>query len=238
MELLERTPYLTELGGLLRQAADGQGHVAFLGGEAGVGKTSLVRRFCDDAREAARVLTGACDPLSTPRPLGPLLDIAAVVGGELDRLVASAARREQVFGAFLAELSGGGKPTLVAIEDAQWADAATLDLLRYLGRRLGSTRALLLVTFRDDELGPRHPLRLAMGDLATADAVRRLTLLPLSIDAVRTLAAGSGIDSDALHRHTGGNPFFVTEVLAAGGGVTATLRYAVHGRSSSVRAEA
>ncbi|MGH2562862.1 MAG: ATP-binding protein, partial [Thermomicrobiales bacterium] len=86
MELLERTPYLRELDGLLREAAAGRGRLVLLGGEAGVGKTSLVRRFASEAHPTARVLAGACDPLSTPRPLGPLLDIAAAVGGDLGRL--------------------------------------------------------------------------------------------------------------------------------------------------------
>jgi predicted ATPase len=107
MELLERTPYLNQFGDLLRQTACGTGRLVLLGGEAGVGKTALVRRFCDDVGGAARVLTGVCDPLSTPRPLGPLLDIAAVVGGDLDHLARVAARRERLFGAFLAELSSG-----------------------------------------------------------------------------------------------------------------------------------
>jgi DNA-binding CsgD family transcriptional regulator/tetratricopeptide (TPR) repeat protein len=238
MELLERAPYIDELGGLLRQAVSGRGRLVLLGGEAGVGKTALVRRFCDDMGRAVRVLTGACDPLSTPRPLGPLLDIAAVVGGELDRLVHPTARRDRLFGAFLAELARGSPAALVVVEDAHWADEATLDLLRFLGRRVGSVPALLLVTYRDDEVGPKHPLRLVLGDLATSDSVRRLTLAPLSADAVRALAAGSDLDPVALHRLTGGNPFFVTEVLAAGtAGIPPTVRDAVLTRSARLSPE-
>jgi predicted ATPase len=178
------------------------------------------------------VLYGACDPLSTPRPLGPLLDVAAA-GSDLARLLHDGARRDQLFGAFLAELARGAEPVLAVIEDAHWADEATLDLLRFLGRRLDPVRALMIITYRDDEVGPRHPLRLVMGDLATAESVRRLTLLPLSLTAVRTLAAGGDLDPVALHRQTGGNPFFVTEVIGAGiPGIPPTVRDAVLARAA------
>jgi DNA-binding CsgD family transcriptional regulator len=232
MNLLERDRFLAELDGLLREAAAGQGHLVLVGGEAGVGKTALVGSFCATARGRARVLIGACDPLSTPRPLGPLQDIAVIAGGELDRLLERGAPRDRLFRACLAEFGGGLMPTLAVVEDAHWADEASLDLLRFLGRRIDGTRALLVVTYRDDEVGPRHPLRLVLGDLATAQAVRRLSLPPLSEGAVRTLAVGSGLDPGELHRLTGGNPFFVTEILAAGKrGLPATVRDAVLARA-------
>ena len=121
MELLERASHLTELSDLLQQAAAGQGCLVLLGGEAGVGKTALVHRFCEDAA-SARVLAGSCDPLSTPRPLGPLLDIAATTGGELDRLAHAATPRHLLFSAFLAELDRKPSPTLAVFEDVHWAD--------------------------------------------------------------------------------------------------------------------
>ena len=214
MRLLEREPYLTELGGLLRQSGSGQGSLVFLGGEVGVGKTALVRQFREATPPETRVLLGYCDPLSTPRPLGPLLDIAADLDGALEPLAVAAAPRHRLFSAFLAELSRGHRPTLAVIEDVHWADEATLDLLRFLGRRLGSAHGLVIATYRNDEIGPTHPLQLVLGDLATAPAVRRLTLVALSVAGVRMLAEGSGQDPAVLHRQTGGNPFFVTEVLA------------------------
>ena len=105
--------------------------------------------------------------------------------------------------------------TVLVVEDAHWADAATLDLLRYLARRLGAAPVLVVVTYRDDELGPVHPLRLVAGDLATSAVVRRLRLAPLSLGAVAVLAGPDGPDPAALYERTRGNPFFVTEVLAA-----------------------
>ena len=113
------------------------------------------------------------------------------------------------------ELGGSLMPTLAVIEDAHWADEATLDLLRFLGRRLNAVRALLIVTYRNDEVGLKHPFRLLLGDLATTMTIRRLDLTPLSEDSIRALAEGSGRDPTALHQLTGGNPFFASEVLAA-----------------------
>jgi DNA-binding CsgD family transcriptional regulator/tetratricopeptide (TPR) repeat protein len=215
MPLLERDLYLVELEARLSDATVGRGHMVLLGGKAGVGKTALVTRLAEVMKGRATVLIGACDPLSTPRPLGPLLDIAPSVGGALARALRDDTGRERVFTAFLATLTSARRPILVVFEDVHWADDATLDLLRYLGRRIGQSRAILIATYRDDELGPKHPLRTLIGDLATASTAQRMTLTPLSERAVRVLAEASGMDPVALHRRTAGNPFFVTEVLAA-----------------------
>ena len=233
MTLLEREHALEALFRWQRRAASQAGCLLFLGGEAGVGKTVFVKQACASLRGDVDILQGACDPLSTPRPLGPLIDMASALGGRLAHLLddVDLGRRDRIFAALLARLSSD--PMLVVFEDAHWADEATLDLLRFLGRRISSTRSLLVVTHRDDELGPQHPLRLVTGDLATSPDVKRLSLAPLSEAAVRRLAEdhGTEIDPGELHRLTGGNPFFVTEVLAAGAhGVPATVRDAVLAR--------
>src|SRR5262249_10085867 len=134
-------------------------------------------------------LEGACDALSTPRPLGPLADIATTIGGELERQLSGGGSRSGVFDALMAELAREPGPTLMAFEDVHWADEATLDLLRFLGRRLSATRTLLIATYREDEVGPDHPLRIVMGDLASS-AVSRLSLVPLTPEAVARLAIG------------------------------------------------
>jgi DNA-binding CsgD family transcriptional regulator/tetratricopeptide (TPR) repeat protein len=229
MELLERDQALEELRCLLRQADAGRGCLLFLGGEAGVGKTSLLRRFIAEAQDSVRALVGHCDALSTPRPLGPLFDIG---DSALTRLLDEHAPRDLLFRTLLSRLTSRTRGTLLAIEDAHWADEATLDLLRYLGRRVTGTRALTIVTYRNDEVGPRHPLRRLLGDLATVDSVQRLDLPPLSAESVKALATGSGLDAAALHERTHGNPFFVTEVLAAGGEIPPSVRDAVLARAS------
>ncbi|MFN8540471.1 MAG: LuxR C-terminal-related transcriptional regulator [Thermomicrobiales bacterium] len=233
MNLLERDAFVAAFGHYLRESAAGQGSMLFLGGEAGVGKTTLSHHFRQGLGPSARAFTGVCDPLSTPRPLGPLVDIADAMHGDVARQLAAGAPRDQVFRAFLGALAAGSAPTLIVFEDVHWADEATLDLLRFLGRRIATTRAFLLATYRDDEVGPTHPLRIVLGDLATAASVHRRSLSPLSAQAVRTLAEGSDLDPDELYRQTAGNPFFVTEVLAGGGqGIPATVRDAVLARAA------
>ena len=124
-------------------------------------------------------------------------------------------------------------------EDAQWADGATVELLRFLARRIGGRNILVVVTYRDDEIAADHPLRLLLGDLATAATVHRVALRPLSEAAVGEMAAGSERDAAALHRLTGGNPFFLTEVLAAEAEhVPATIGDAVLARAARLSPEA
>ncbi len=214
-ELLERETHLRTLRSHLMHAATGKGSLVLVGGEAGIGKSVLVRRFCEDASSGTRMLFGACDPMQTPRPLGPLLDMAQALGPQLITALDQGNARERVFRLLLEELRR--RPTVAVLEDVHWADDATLDLLRFLGRRLGGTRAVVIATYRRDEVGPRHPLRAALGDLASSSDVARLSLGPLSREAVRRLAAGSGVDPDELYRLTAGNPFFATEVVATAG---------------------
>jgi predicted ATPase len=236
--LLERDASIGVLDGLLAEAKGARGRLVLLGAEAGGGKTTLVQHFCQRVGSSTRVLVGACDPLSTPRPLGPLIDIAAAAGGRLAQTLLDARPRAEVFGAVLDQLTSLPGPTVIVFEDIHWADEATLDLLRFLGRRLGATRALLIATYREDELSPTHPVRVMMGDLATT-AVRRLSLAPLSEQAVEQLAEGSALDAGFLYRLTGGNPFFLTEVLAVGGrGVPPTVRDAVLARVARLSAAA
>jgi DNA-binding CsgD family transcriptional regulator len=222
MELIERGAYLAALGEHLGSAVAGHGRLVLVGGEAGVGKTSLVRAFTEEQGDKARVVWAACDGLFTPEPLSPIEELAP----ELDR---TGGRRE-VFAAALAQL--GSRTTIAVVEDVHWADEATLDLLRFLGRRLDGSTVLLIATYRDDEIGPQHPLRLVLGDVESA---RRIALPPLTADGVHTLAEGSGVDPQELYRQTGGNPFFVTEVLAAGGtGVPSSVRDAVLARAARI----
>jgi DNA-binding CsgD family transcriptional regulator/tetratricopeptide (TPR) repeat protein len=253
MELLERGAFLGSLESWLAAARNGEGCMVLVGGEAGIGKTALARAFCDRHATDARVLWGACDALRTPRPLGPLLDIAREVGGELASVVAAEPSRHRLFAAFLDLLASAGAPdspghppgvprtppVLAVVEDAHWADEATLDLLVFVGRRVAGTSAMVVVTYRDDEVGPEHPLGTVIGDLATARWVHRLELPALTREAVATLARPQGIDPDRLHQTTGGNPFFVTEVLAAPRRqVPPTVRDAVLARAARLSPEA
>jgi DNA-binding CsgD family transcriptional regulator/tetratricopeptide (TPR) repeat protein len=229
--LLERGPFLEVLRSHLSDAEHGSGRLVLLGGEAGIGKTSLVDAFCREQAVRVRMLRGACDAYSTPRPLGALQDMASSLGDDLDQLIEAGAGPRAVFGGVLAQLASRGRTNLVVFEDVHWADEGTLDLLRFLARRLEPTRSLVIATYRDDEVGPRHPLTVLMGDIATSPCLRRMTLPRLSMHAVTSLAEGSGVDPGNLFRQTDGNPFFVTEVLAAGtAGIPPTVRDAVLAR--------
>ncbi len=232
MELLEREQYEDTLGAALLEARNGTGRTVLIGGEAGVGKTALVEHFVAERGRSARVLWGACDALLTPRPLGPLHDIIRQAPADLGKLLDSDGDWLAVASAILAWLARGASPTVVVVEDAHWADEATLDLLRFLGRRMAQTRAMLIITYRDDELGPQHPLRRVLGDLP-ARATIRLTLPRLSEAAVDRLARQAGRPVEGLYAATGGNPFFVTEVLAhEAEDLPATVRDAVLGRAA------
>jgi DNA-binding CsgD family transcriptional regulator/tetratricopeptide (TPR) repeat protein len=211
MELLERERLLLDLHEWLRGAVERGGCIVLVAGEAGIGKTVLLQEFVHQQRDA-RVLWGACDALFTPRPLAPLHDIARQTQGALLAAVNSRANREAIFTATLDELER--EKALVVFEDMHWADEATLDLLKFLGRRIHRTHTMLAVTYRDDEVGARHPLRSVIGDLPRA-SVRRMPLFPLSESAVVQLAKRVERPSKELYRVTGGNPLFVTEVLAA-----------------------
>src|SRR6266480_2902102 len=230
MELLERDSFLRTLAEYAGEARQGDGRLVLVSGESGIGKTVLLEAF-QRRLTGARWLWGACDGLLTPRPLGPVFDIGSQLGGELADLCHRGAERDRLFAAFLAELDTSAAFTVAVVEDVHWADEATIDLLSFLGRRLGRMKALLLVTYRDDELGGDHPLRMVLGDLATQRATRRMKLPPLSKDAVRALVGQRDVDAAELFRVTGGNPFYVSEIIDAGWpSVPATVRDAVGAR--------
>ena len=229
--LLERDSVLEELRLALAEAAGGRGRLVLVAGEAGVGKTAVVHEFCNEQDRTVRVFAGACDPLFTPRPLGPFAAIADDTGGELAAILERQGSAHDLVSALLAE-SNGRRPAIFVLEDVHWADEATLDVLRLLARKLQRSAALVLVTYRDAELDRGHPLRFMLGELATGDNVERLKLAPLSRDAVAELAEPHGVDANELYDRTGGNPFFVVEALAAGVDVIPeTVRDAVLARA-------
>lgn len=228
-ELLERDDALAALAEAFSDVCRGRGRAVLVSGEAGGGKTELVRRLGAEVAGRCRVRTGACDALSTPRPLGPLHDLADP-GSRLAELIEMGASPSEVFAALCDDVTGGGEPTVMVIEDLHWADEATLDVVRLLVRRIRALPVLLVATLRS-ELGRTHPVRSLLGDLATVRDVSRIELPPLTRDAVAAMAMGHEIDPDELHRRTGGNPFFVAEVLSAGGAIVpSTVRDAVMSR--------
>jgi tetratricopeptide (TPR) repeat protein len=229
-QLVERADSLASLQGLLGEAAGGSGRLVFLGGEAGVGKTTLAAALAGAA--GGRVVRrGCCDNVTTAEPLGPLVDALPELAPMLDE--AADGSRFRLFQHVRELLSRS--PMLLVLEDVHWADEATLDGLRFVGRRLGGLRLMIVATFRSEELERDHPLTAVLGDLAAVPGVVRMQLPPLTPGGVRQLLeqAGSALDTDDVYRRTGGNPFYVTEVLTGGSvQVPATVRDAVLARVS------
>ena len=215
--VLERGAELQCLEVALHRAATGTGSVVLVSGEAGIGKTSLVRAFVVDRPDRARILLGACDDLVTPRALGPLRD--AVRGGGPLAVALAGGDRDAVLSALLAELADGPRPTVLVLEDVHWADDATLDVLRFVGRRVADLPAVIVVTYRDEEVGPS--LQRVLGALG-GPTVHRLALARLTRAAVARLVGGTTVTSAPLYRLTAGNPFFVSEMAAATGSTAGT----------------
>jgi DNA-binding CsgD family transcriptional regulator/tetratricopeptide (TPR) repeat protein len=228
-DLLERGPELAELRTAAQVAVGGRGRVVLLHGEAGIGKTSLINALRADPPGGARVLVGSCDAMSTPRTLGPLRDLIGSVGPRLAEALRGG-DRDEVFTAIQEELAAS-PGTILVIEDVHWADEATLDVLRFLARRIDTLPGVVLLTHRD-ELDRDHPLGRLLGDLGHRDGIERIALHRLSPESVEALTAGSGLDPERVFAQTSGNPYFVSELVASAdeGSVPATVVAAVTGR--------
>lgn len=235
-DLLERDAELAQLQAAAREAALGHGRVVLLHGEAGIGKSSLVEAVRANPPAGVRVLLGACDPMSTPRPFGPLRDLTPAVRPRLGEALRSG-DREEVFSALREELSDAAGTVLI-VEDVHWADDATLDVLRFLARRIDQLRAAVVLTYRD-ELDRGHPLARLLGDLGRGDRVVRIAPRRLSSRAVGELTTGSGLDAARVYGATDGNPYYVTELIASADEATVppTVVDAVIGRLRNLDTE-
>ncbi len=210
--LFERDDELAHLLDLARDMTRSNGQLVTISGEAGIGKSSLLRAFTQQIDEKNDCVWGMCDALFTPRPLGPLHDILEMLPDlETDRRLEAGV---ELFPRLLSYFSNLSAPMVLIIEDVHWADNGTLDFIRFLGRRITLCPVLFIITYRDDELGRDHPLTRILGDLPN-DQLHRIGLKPLSMESVKQMASGD-VDPTSLMQITGGNPFFVSEILADG----------------------
>jgi len=213
VSLLERDDALQVLQALATASATQRGQLAVISGEAGIGKSSLVAGLAATIRTDAVVAWGFCDDLFTPRELGPFHDMAEQLGTEVSAALSCPSPPAALFPAILRAINALPDGSLLIIEDMHWADTASLDLLKFIARRLIPLRVMLVLTYRPDETVQPHPLASLLGDLPSS-ITTRLPLSPLSRQAVDRLAANHGRDGGELFSTTGGNPFFLSEILA------------------------
>ena len=214
MELIERDDFLASLHNGFRRAAAAEGHCFFIIGEAGIGKTSLVKVFLKEIEDDSIEYIGACDSLFTPRPLAPLYDLALQINEDWVDKIHSISSRAELFTKFVQVLTHKQRPVVVVFEDIHWADEATLDFIKFFARRISRTKCLFVLTSRDDEINQQHSLRNVLADLSP-DTFTRIELPPLSKEAVQKLADEKGYDGEDVYSITSGNPFYVNEVLAS-----------------------
>ncbi len=214
MELIERAGVLALLQNRLNNVAQGDGHCIFVSGDAGIGKTSLVKAFCKQQQEACVIYEGACDALFTPRPLAPVYDIIWQLRSDLWPGSHTIEERSELFLKFFHELKNKNEKILIVFEDIHWADEATLDFIKFFARRIAQLRCLFILTYRDDEVNVGHPLRNVLGALSS-DIFTPIHLEPLSRQAVYKLADEKGYNAENVFNISGGNPFYVNEILAS-----------------------
>jgi ATP/maltotriose-dependent transcriptional regulator MalT len=217
MKLVERSNYLDELQTHFESVQKGVGHAAFLVGEAGIGKTTLLNTFLKSVQSSSNSFVGACDTLFTPRPLGPLYDIADQIDSELANSLNTETERSKIFSLLVQKLSSFTKPVVLVFEDVHWADEATLDLIKFLVRRISRLPCLLISTYRDDEFHTRYPLAAIFGELPSV-YYSKLNLPRFSREVVESLANEvNWLSGHQLYQLTSGNPFYVTQILSSGG---------------------
>ncbi|MEP4197002.1 MAG: AAA family ATPase [Aliishimia sp.] len=211
--IVERDAELDVLAKALRSISRGGGQLVLVRGEAGIGKSTFIEHFLSRAADQHQTVIAWCDPLNTPRPLGPVRDLVAEVNSRTTKQMGEF----DYFEGFVAQAQKAKAPLVLVLEDLHWADQRSLDWLIYVGRRLSQLPVLLIGSYRDDEIEPSHPLHHA---LATIPAARKTNIdLPaLSVDAVGLLDPDGKYRPEKLHRITGGHPYFVAEILNSDSG--------------------
>jgi len=211
MVLIEREGLLNSLQTKFESISGGDGHCVLLSGEAGIGKTSLIKAFCQEKKNEGKIYHGTCDALFTPRPLAPIYDIIWQIRGDNDLDTTDSS---VLFSQLFHEIEVQQETTLIVIEDIHWADEATLDFIKFFARRISRIHCLFILTYRDNEILDNHPLRNVLGQLPP-DSFTRLQLSPLSRQAVEKMAEERGYKGEDVFSISGGNPFYVTEILAS-----------------------
>ena len=214
MQLVEREWFLKLLRMQFQVISNGEGRCVFVSGEAGIGKTSLVNTFCEGYSSAYKIYKGFCDALFSPRLLAPLYDIILQIKPDIISTSAAQEQPSELFSAFFRELATQKEKFIILFEDIHWADEATLDFIKFFARRISQVPCLFILTYRDDEIHTGHSLRNLTGQMAP-DTFTRIRLTPLSREAVDAMAAEKGYSGEDVYSISGGNPFYVNEILSS-----------------------
>jgi DNA-binding CsgD family transcriptional regulator len=280
--LLGRDRELTELRNALARAGRGQGGVAMLDGEAGIGKTRVAAEVCSHAVEAGFAVAGAtCYESAWSPPFGLWSVALTELGREM--LADQPTARLNILAEAIPDLQATGaveqppalspeearfratdamvrllldlaerQPLLVVIDDLQWADAASLDVLAYLARFVGERPLLVVGAYRTADVGLEHRLARVLGELDRHQACTRVELGPLTAESALALVEhlASPISEELaaeIVREANGHPFFITEVVrhllgeerdlasATGFGVPQSVRHAVAARLARLK---
>lgn len=211
--IVERNAEVDVLAQMLSSISRGGGRLALVRGEAGIGKSTFIEHFLSAVSTQHPTAIAWCDPLKTPRPLGPVRDIVF----EVTQSVPKPLEESDYFEGFVAHAQTAAAPLVLVIEDLHWADQKSLDWLMYVGRRLSQLPVLLIGSYRDDEIDSAHPLHQALATIAAARKTN-IDLPALSLEGVRQLDRSQKYRAEDLLRITGGHPFFVAEVLNSDSG--------------------
>lgn len=213
--LLERENELMTLSVLSKRLLQNRGSVALVNGEAGIGKTSLLRQFRSQLGDEYDCRWGGCDPLDTPRVLGPFHDMAGLFTDNVQEALASGEAFSQILTPLLNEFKSVKRPVVLIIEDVHWADNTSLDVIKCLGRRITFLNLLMILSYRSEETNSSDGLKQVLGEFHSTDT-HRINVRAISPAGVDKLAGKSGGRPDGLYEMTQGNPFYVTEMLSAG----------------------
>lgn len=214
MLLIERDRLMASLNEQFRDVSEGEGHCILLCGEAGIGKTAFVKEFCKQFVGECSIYQGACDDLFTPRPLAPLLDVLWQIRKSHRPLPSTRKDRSVLFANFFQELYSKNEKSIIIFEDIHWAGEGTLDFIKFFVRRISQLHCLFILTCRDNEVNSNRYFRNVLGQLPV-DSFSKITLPPLSKQAVVDMAIQKGYDGEEVYHISGGNPFYVNEILAS-----------------------
>ena len=197
--------FLEVLQSRFMKISEAEGHCFFITGEAGIGKTSLIKAFLKQVEEDSTQYMGACDSLFSPRPLAPLYDVALQIKKNWTDNIFSLSSVTELFTKFVEEFSDSALPVVLVFEDIHWADEGTLDFIKFFARRISRMQCIFILTSRNDEINKKQPLRNLLGDLS-ADTFTRIELTPLSKESVEKLAHQKGYNAENVYNISGGKP--------------------------------